>query len=120
MLTAHAGFGFRRAHRLHKTDEFSSVFAFKRVLRGRFYVVHYRPNGLPSARLGLAVAKKLVRHANGRNLLKRIAREIFRLRREGLPACDLIVRVHAPTAKASRAELRQDLQQLLGRLPSVP
>ncbi|MDR0703147.1 MAG: ribonuclease P protein component [Azoarcus sp.] len=120
MVTARAGSGFRRAHRLHKTDEFSSVFAFKRVLRGRFYVLHYRPNGLESARLGLAVAKKLVKHASGRNLLKRIAREIFRLQRKNLPACDLIVRVHAPTAKASRAELHQDLRQLLGRLPAVP
>jgi ribonuclease P protein component len=117
MVSAHAGHGFRRAHRLYKTDEFSSVFAFKRVLRGRFYVLHYRPNGLDTARLGLAVAKKMLKRASGRNLLKRIAREAFRLQRENLPACDLVVRVHAPTDKASRAALHQDLRQLLSRLP---
>ena len=66
------------------------------------------------------MAKKLVRRANGRNLLKRLAREIFRRRREALPACDLIVRLHAPTVNARRAELRQDLQQLLSRLPALP
>ncbi|MDR1063215.1 MAG: ribonuclease P protein component [Azoarcus sp.] len=120
MAAARAGHGFRHAHKLHGTDEFSSVFAFRRVLRGRFYVLHYRPNGLETARLGLAVAKKIVRRASGRNLLKRIAREVFRLQREDLPACDLIVRVHAPTTSASRAELHQDLRQLLSRLPSLP
>ena len=120
MVSARAGHGFRRAHKLHKTDEFSSVFAFRRILRGRFYTLHYRPNGLDTARLGLVVAKKLVKRANGRNLLKRLAREIFRRRREALPACDLIVRLHAPTANARRAELRQDLQQLLSRLSVLP
>ena len=55
---------FRSAHRLHKTDEYSSVFAFRRALRGRFYMVHYRPNGLDTARLGVVVAKKLAKRAN--------------------------------------------------------
>lgn len=111
--------GFRSAHRLHKTDEFSSVFAFRRALRGRFYMLHYRPNGLDSARFGVVVAKKLAKRANVRNLVKRIAREIFRRQREATPACDLIVRLHAPVANATRAELNQDLLQLLSRLPQV-
>ena len=55
--------GFRGAHRLHKTDEFSSVFAFRRALRGRYYMLHYRPNGLDTARLGVVVAKKLAKRA---------------------------------------------------------
>jgi putative membrane protein insertion efficiency factor/ribonuclease P protein component len=78
---------------LHKTDEYSSVFAFRRALRGRFYMVHYRPNGLDTARLGVVVAKKLAKRANVRNLVKRIAREIFRRQRAALPAMDLVVRL---------------------------
>ena len=109
--------GFRSAHRLHKTDEYSSVFAFRRALRGRYYMVHYRPNGLDTARLGVVVAKKLARRANVRNLVKRIAREIFRRQRSGLPAHDLVVRLHAPVAKATRAELNLDLLTLLLKLP---
>lgn len=108
---------FGSAHRLHKTDEFSSVFAFRRALRGRFYMLHYRPSGLESARLGVVVAKKLAKRANVRNLVKRIARENFRRQRAALPACDLIVRLHAPVAAATRAELNQDVLQLLSRLP---
>ena len=87
------------------------------ALRGRFYMVHYRPNELDTARLGVVVAKKLAKRANVRNLVKRIARETFRRHREALPAMDLVVRLHAPVAKATRAEMNLDLLALLQRLP---
>jgi len=108
---------FCRAYRLLKTDEFSSVFAFRRSLRGRFYTLYYRPTELETARLGVTVAKKLVRRANGRNLIKRIVREVFRRQRESLPSCDLIIRLHAPVGAARRVELNMDVRQLLDRLP---
>ena len=117
VLPTGADQGFRSAHRLHKTDEYSSVFAFRRALRGRFYILHYRPNGLDTARLGVVVAKKLAKRANTRNLVKRIARELFRRHRESLPALDMVVRLQAPVAKATRAELNQDLLALLHKLP---
>jgi len=80
-------------------------------------MLHYRPNGLDTARLGVVVAKKLAKRANVRNLVKRIARETFRRHRESLPAMDLVVRLHAPVATATRAELNLDLLALLQRLP---
>jgi ribonuclease P protein component len=117
MPPAQPGQGFCRAYRLLETDEFSSVFAFRRSLRGRFYTLYYRPNELDTARLGVTVAKKLVRRANGRNLVRRIAREVFRRQRETLPPCDLVIRLHAPVGAARRAELNLDVRQLLKRLP---
>ncbi|MDR2926307.1 MAG: ribonuclease P protein component [Azoarcus sp.] len=119
MVAAQRGQNFCRAYRLLKTDDFSSVFAFRRSLRGRFYTLYYRPNELDTARFGVTVAKKLVKRANGRNLLKRIAREVFRRQRECLPSCDLIVRLHASAETARRAELHTDIRQLLGRLPGT-
>ena len=85
-------------------------------MKGRFYTLYYRPNELDTARLGITVTKKLVRRANGRNLVKRIAREVFRRQRENLPSCDLIIRLHASVGTARRAELNMDVRQLLGRL----
>lgn len=82
-------------------------------------MLHYRPNGLDTARLGVVVAKKQAKRANVRNLVKRIAREIFRRHRAMLQAHDLVVRLHAPVAKATRAELNLDLLQLLQRLPRI-
>jgi ribonuclease P protein component len=108
---------FLDAHRLRKTDEYSSVFAFRRVVRGRFLSVHYRPNGLATARMGVVVAKKLARRAVLRNLVKRICREVFRVHRSELPRLDLVIRLSAPPAAASRAALREDVLALLGGLP---
>jgi len=107
---------FSAEFRLRKTDEYSSVFAFRRAHRGRYFTLHYRPNDGNSARLGLVVAKKLARRAVLRNLVKRLAREIFRLRRAALPRQDLIVRLTAPPKDATRQALREDLEQLMGRL----
>ena len=55
---------FRDAYRLRKTDEYSSVFAFRRAIKGRYLIVHYRPNTLDTARLGVVVAKKLAKALN--------------------------------------------------------
>ena len=80
-------------------------------------MLHYRPNGLDTARLGVVVAKKLAKRANTRNLVKRIARECFRRNRESLQAVDVVVRLHASVATATRAEMNQDLLALFQRLP---
>ena len=111
---------FPSVWRLHKTDEYSSVFAFRRAIKGTFLIVHYRPNGLGQARLGVVVAKKLARRANTRNLVKRIVREQFRRRRGALSAVDMVVRLHAPVALATRRMLHDDVTRLMERLPNDP
>jgi ribonuclease P protein component len=40
--------------------------------------LHYVENNVPSARLGVNIAKKKIRKAVDRNKIKRIAREAFR------------------------------------------
>jgi ribonuclease P protein component len=107
---------FRSAYRLRKTDEFSSVFAFRRAYKGRFLTVHYRPNALTTARLGVVVAKRFAKRATVRNLVKRIVREQFRKNRASLPALDLVVRLHAPIDRATREMVNDDIVQLLDRL----
>lgn len=107
---------FRRADRLLRPSEFSRVFTARRVIRGRFFSVNWSPNDLGRPRLGLVVAKKLVRRAHQRNLVKRIARETFRLEKSRLPACDVVVRLSAPIAEATRRMLREDLLSCFERL----
>jgi ribonuclease P protein component len=48
-------------------------------------------NATASARLGLVISKKTVRHAVNRNTIKRTARETFRLQQHNLPMIDVIV-----------------------------
>lgn len=114
--SAKTGTPFLYVHRLHKTDEFSSVFAFRRVLRGRIFHVHYQPQPLTSARLGVVVAKKLAKRAVTRNLIKRLVREDFRRLRSVLPPFDLIVRLAANPSGLTRRELHEDLAVLLDKV----
>lgn len=80
-------------------------------------MLHYRPNELAEARLGVVVAKRLAKRANVRNLVKRIVREQFRRNRATLPAVDIVMRLHAPVSTATRRELNEDVLRLLERLP---
>jgi len=110
---------FARCHRLTRTDEFSSVFGFRRAIRGSLLTLHYRPRpeGGNGARLGVVVAKKLLRRAVDRNRFKRIIRERFRCQRDDLPAVDLVVRLTVKPIAFDRKLLADDFVALLARLP---
>lgn len=109
---------FARRYRLTKTDEFSSVFGFRRAIRGKLLMLHHqpRPDGNTEARLGLVVGKKLLKRAVDRNTVKRIIREQFRRCRPGLPAVDLVVRLAAKPVPLDRKLLANEFLALLEKL----
>ena len=110
---------FARCHRLTRTDEFSSVFGFRRAIRGKLLTVHYqpRPDGENGARLGLVIAKKFLRRAVDRNQVKRIVREQFRCLRGDLPPVDVVARLTVKSARIDRKLLADEVVALLERLP---
>ena len=114
-------FSFCNGYRLHEADEFSAVFASRRVLRGSRFDLHYSTGSNSGARLGLIIGKKLARRAVHRNLLKRLAREVFRRARPTLPTYDLVLRLARSPGESlgdeSRLAWRSDVEQLLARLP---
>jgi ribonuclease P protein component len=109
---------FARRYRLTKTDEFSSVFGFRKAIRGKVLMLHYqpRPEGNTEARLGLVVGKKQLKRAVDRNKVKRVVREQFRLRLAGLPAVDLVVRLAVKPAPLDGKLLAEDFLALLDKL----
>jgi len=122
-LQAPQRFPFPKRYRLTKTDEFSSVFGFRRAIRGQWLMLHYQPRSEGSARLGLVVGKKLLKRAVDRNRVKRIVREQFRSRREGLPMVDIVVRLAAkPVRPLDGKALAGDLLVLFDKLkrPAKP
>jgi ribonuclease P protein component len=110
---------FPRRYRLTQTDEYSSVFGFRRALRGNFFLLHYGAARPGSARLGLVIGKKCLKRAVGRNTVKRVLRERFRLMRAELPERDLIFRLSIRLQKPGRSlrrEIAAEAQTLLERL----
>ena len=113
--------GFSKKYRLTKTDEFSSVFGFRKVLRSPHFFLHYgvnQPDRACGARLGVVVAKRLLRRAVDRNLVKRLAREAFRRQRGKLPPRDLIMRLSTRPALLDRQALASEIQRLLEKMIS--
>ncbi|MDD2743277.1 MAG: ribonuclease P protein component [Rhodocyclaceae bacterium] len=110
---------FARSYRLTKTDDFSSVFGFRRVIRGKLIALHYRPRepGMTEPRLGLVVGKKQLKRAVDRNTYKRVIREQFRLLRPLLPAIDLVVRLTVKPLKINRKIYAEEFLTLLKKLP---
>ena len=69
---------FTRQSRLLRPADFRRVFEQPYRSGDNCFRILARPNGILSHRLGMAVAKKAIPHAVGRNRIKRLIRESFR------------------------------------------
>jgi len=117
-IAVKSGAAFPKKYRLTKTDEFSSVFGFRKAIRSPHFLLHYRLRGaeeIPEARLGLVVPKKLLKRAVDRNLVRRLARESFRKTRSQLPARDLVLRLMAKVDPLDRQALANEIRSLLAK-----
>jgi len=116
---------FPRAARLVKKPQFDAVFASGLRQHSDYFRVHLLPGTGTSARLGLAIAKRIAPRAVDRNRLKRAAREAFRRRTQPLAGMDLVLHAKDAAVPATTAALHADLARLFERLstrvpPQVP
>ena len=105
---------FGRDQRLLRQNDFSQIFRHPhpvRVSAPGILLLAIR-SAEPHPRLGLVVAKKVLRRAVWRNRVKRIARESFRLKGARLPAMDVVMIAKAPIATLSNQQLREHLDRL--------
>ncbi len=104
---------FTRHLRLTQPRQFQHVHRHRDVKRaqGRFAYCLWVANGLPHARLGLAVSKRALSRSVARNLFKRLVRECFRL--DPPVGVDLIVGCrHGVRQPLDRRAVRADLEHL--------
>ena len=94
---------FRRELRLLTPEHYQNVFQQAHSAGSPHFTIIARKNSLSHPRLGLAVPKKQIKTAVGRNRFKRLARESFRLKQHQLPDKDFVV-----IAKKSVQELSND------------
>ncbi|WP_291904141.1 ribonuclease P protein component, partial [Accumulibacter sp.] len=69
-------------------------------------------------RLGLVVAKRFLRRSVDRNLVKRLARENFRLLRARLRCNDFVLRLAVKPKAIDREALALEIQRLLSKMTS--
>lgn len=103
---------------MKKTDEFSSVFSFRRRYNAHFLVIHAKPNQQASSRVGFVVAKKVAKQAVKRNYMRRVLRELCREHLSVFEASqvDLVIQVIKPFNRGDFVRLKQDLVTLFARI----
>jgi ribonuclease P protein component len=99
-----------------KTDDFSSVFNFRKRISLQYLVMHYQPNTLVRPRLGLVVGKKTAKLAVHRNYMRRVLREFFRLNQHEICHVDLIIRVQKKFGKVDFTRIKQEFDTLTAKL----
>jgi ribonuclease P protein component len=107
---------FTKQAKLIKTDDFSSVFNFRKRISAKYLVVHYQPNNLQHARLGLVVGKKIAKLSVSRNYMRRVLREFFRLQQDEIRPVDLVVRVQKKFDKSDFIQIKHEFSGLLAKL----
>lgn len=112
--------GFSRKLRLLDQKSYNPVFANPDLrLATKHLLLLAKKNNLSHPRLGLAISKKRAPLATNRNLIKRHARETFRVHQHSIGGYDFIFllrrNIHKITSKQIREEYLSIYQQFLAK-----
>ena len=102
--------GFPRTLRLLKAAEFKKVFTNPVKSTDHYFTLLATPSESGSPRLGLAIAKKMIKRAVDRNLIKRTVRESFRLQQQNIGSIDIVALAKKEALDASPEVLRKSLE----------
>lgn len=114
MIDSRINYQFPLRSRLNQKAEFTRVFAEPKVSVDRYFRVLAKNNESQASRLGLAVSRRIDKKAVGRNRLKRIIRESFRLHQNEINAVaslDIVVLPKVGSASICNETLRRSLEQ---------
>lgn len=104
-----------RATRLRGAAQFTG--AYQKRYRSEHFLLLTRPGGCPQggARLGMVIGRRQIARAVERSRLRRIIREIFRVRRHQLGNIDVVIRYRAGYGNRVSAKIRSELDELFGQ-----
>ncbi|NOQ76884.1 MAG: ribonuclease P protein component [Methylococcaceae bacterium] len=108
---ASKSYSFPSRLKLEDPAAYKKVFAKPVKSTDKFFTLLALRNDLDHPRLGLAIAKKNIRKAVTRNLIKRAVRENFRLKQYDLINIDIVVLARRDAANASSAVLSKSLDK---------
>lgn len=105
--------------RLRRAADFAALRNARGRLQARHFLLRWIESPSATARLGLAVSRKVSKRAVQRNRIKRIVRESFRNQREGLPPFDVLVIARASAVAIDSPALHADLRYAWQKLKAL-
>jgi len=111
-------FSFPPQLRLKKPAEYKKVFAKPVKSSDSYFTLLAIKNEFDHPRLGLAIAKKNIKKAVHRNVIKRAVRENFRMQQQSLGNIDIVVLARREAVDAPLELLRKSLEKHWLRLVS--
>lgn len=111
-------FGFPPQLRLKKPADYKKVFASPVKSSDQYFTLLAIRNDFDHPRLGLAIAKKNIKKAVNRNVIKRTVRENFRIQQQRLGSMDIVVLARKEAVDAPLELLRKSLERHWLRLVS--
>lgn len=109
------GYGWGKAERLRKHNQFCHVQNKGRRIGGKFIVLIFTPSSILYPRFGITVSKKCG-HAVVRNKIKRRLRDILRHTKATVVPADYVLIARSEAAQASFEAFRDDVQALFERV----
>jgi len=104
---------FTRANRVVSGKHFDRAYQKGNRARGKSMTVVVVANGLEQTRLGLSIGKRVWRGAVGRNRVRRVFREAFRVSLPELPVgIDVVLIGSMPRLKPKMVPIAEELVQL--------
>jgi len=100
---------FKKSSRLLEKADYGHVFKVGQRHHGRYFTVIVCVNGLETARVGIAVSRKVSPRAVVRNRIKRQIRESFRHKNNLLKGFDCVVVAKKAAAGIDQPTLRSSL-----------
>ncbi len=112
-------FSISSSRRLSIATDFNRVFKSSCCKAGDdAFLLLATESSLEHARLGLVIAKKQLRQAVDRNLVKRISREAFRLLQADLAGLDIVVLCRSGVVGLDKRQIRYKLDTLFVKIAS--
>jgi len=109
-------YSYSRELRLLTPEDFQPVFKNAVPAVSPYLTLLARKNTLDHPRIGMAIPKKHIKLAVGRNRIRRVVREQFRHQQHALPAIDIVVIAKAGIADLSNQEIDKILDKLWRKL----
>ncbi len=109
--------GYSRDQRLLTPGDFRTVFNGKTTRAACPELLFIAlPTDRPKSRIGFVFAKKHIKHAVQRNLIRRICREHFRLAEQRYAHKDIIVLARKGAAELDRKSINTLVRKMLAKL----